>query len=466
MTVSVDAITAKKLADVFDHPSKEAMLGLDWSEFEDFVAHVFESAGYAVEKVSPRPKHNVDLILHAGHIGGKVLARVEIRRYETAHIIKGRVLQFYGALMAQGNAPGYLITTSDFTKPAYEAATMSHGKVTLINGERFLRYIRYVSGTRALGAGGKAPNLTQPTIAPDLLLEAEAIPRRSVQQTKVLAVANNKGGVAKTTTALNLALVLTLRLHQRVLLVDCDGQGSLTQLVPLPKPELPSGRRRHTQTEAPTVLLRDEVTLCDYYLGRSSLTEVIRGTRFNNLWLIPADNTLTQLDNNGSLLTENMLGFVRDVHDTALVAPDGHGFDWIIFDTAPAQGFCTRAALAASHFVVMPALAEILAVRGALGGFQTAITMRQLSGVGSKVLGAVVTRYRRTLPAEQALAELTFMFNSQLSRVFTTKVPDDNKIERGHASTSRGGIANLFGLTLGPAARAYEALVKEILQYV
>jgi cellulose biosynthesis protein BcsQ len=212
--------------------------------------------------------------------------------------------------------------------------------------------------------------------------------------------------------------------------------------------------------------MRDNVTLSDYFLGRFTLPAIVRDTRFNNLWLIPADHRLTQLDYNGSLLTEHMLRFIYSVHHESLVASDGQGFDWIIFDTAPAQGFCTRAALAASHFVVMPAQAEMLAVKGARGGLSTAITMRQLTGTSTTVIGSVVTRYRSTVPANLALSDLRDMFNSLSSRVFTTKVPDDNKIERGHASTSRGGIANLFGLTLGPAARAYEALVKEMLLYV
>lgn len=466
MTVSVDAVTSAKLADVFAHPTKEAMLALDWSEFEDFVQLVFESAGYTVEKVAPRPKHNVDLILHVGHLSGRIVARVEVRRYSTANIIRARVHQFYGALVQKGSAPGYIVTTSDFTKPAYEAAAAYNGKVKLINGDRFLRYIRYISGTRALGAGGESPNLTQPTIAPDLLLDAEAIQRCSPKQTKMLAISNNKGGVAKTTTALNVALVLTLRHHKRVLLIDCDGQHSLTRLLPLPTPEQQVGRRGHTQIEAPLAPLRDTVTLSDYFLERKTLPDVIRTTSFDDLWLIPADNRLTDIDNSGSLLTDKMLGFIRDIHDRSLVAPDGQHFDWIIFDTAPAQGFCTRTALAASHFVIMPAHAETLAVEGASGGLRTAHTMRQLGGAGAKVLGAAVTRYHKTVPASQALTLLQDMFNSQGSRVFTIKVPDDNKIERGHASTARGGIANLFGLTLGPAAHAYEALVKEILLYV
>ncbi len=467
MTASASVNIPVKLQHVFEQPSKEAMLALDWSEFEDFVKLVFECAGYAVEKVSPRPKNNVDLVLHAGHIGGRVVARVEVRRYQTANIIRARVHQFYGALVQKGNAPGYIVTTSDFTKPAYEAAASLafNGKVKLINGERFLRYIRYVSGTRVLGAGGSPSTLAQPTIAPDLLLDAEAIPRRSTGQTKILAMANNKGGVAKTTSALNMALVLTLRYHKRVLLVDCDGQQSLSALLP-PAPKSQGRGRRGAAVAAPQPLPQPTSTLSDYFLGNNSLPQIVRGTRFDNLWLIPADARLTQLDINGGLLTEKLLEFIRDIHDKSLVAPDGQGLDWVILDTPPAQGFCTRTALAASHFVVIPAQAETLAVHGARGGLSTAFTMRQLSGTGVKVLGAAVMRYRNTAPALESLKELERLFQSADSRVFATKVPDDNKVERGHASTITGGLGNLFRLALGPAARAYEELVKEVLQYV
>ena len=464
MMVSVNAATSAKLAEVFERPSKEAMLALDWSEFEDFVALVFESAGFAVEKVSPRPKNNVDLVLHEGTLTGRIVARIEVRRYSTAHIIRARVHQFYGALVQKGTAPGYIVTTSDFTKPAYEAADAFKGKVTLINGERFLRYIRYVRGTRFLETDGVSPTMAQPTLLPSILLEAEAILRRDSKQTRVLAMANNKGGVAKTTTALNVALVLASKpSEKRVLLVDCDGQRSLTRLLPAP----PGSSADHGPVEPAEWPPKEVATLSDFFTGQKSLPETVRETTFDNVWLIPADARLMQLDINGSLLTEKLLGFVRAIHDVALAASDGHAFDWIIFDTPPAQGFCTRAALAASHYVVMPAQAEILAVQGAEGGLGTAQTMRQLSGTGTTILGAVVTRFRKTVPSQDSIAELTTTFNSQGSRVFRTKIPDDNKVERGHASTAKGGLSKLFsGLTASPAAQAYEALVKEIKSYV
>ena len=467
MVATMDAASAARLARLFAAPSKQGMLELDWAEFEDFVQHVFECAGYAVEKVSSRPKHNVDLVLHAGHIEGKVVARVEVRRYQTARLPRARIWQFHGALLGQGNAPGYIVTTSEFTKPAYDAAEATHGKVKLINGDRLIRYIRYVSGSRLTSANGATASLHQPVIAPDYLLDAEAIPRRSPAQTTILAVANNKGGVAKTTTALNVALVLTLKHKQRVLLVDMDGQHSLTKLLPLPLPlplpARPRGRRPANATEPPPV---DAAFLADYFTDDRALPELVRATRFDRLSLIPADHRLTQLDLTTGSLPGKLLEFMRDLHHPALVSPDGTAFDWIILDTPPAQALCTRAALAACHFVLLPACAETLAVSGADGGLSTIRTMRALTGDNAGLVGGIITRWKVSGPANQALVGLTDLLRQHNSRLLTTKIPEDSRIERGLAGTADGGIRHLFRLALGPAARAYEALVKEILPYV
>lgn len=127
---------------------------------------------------------------------------------------------------------------------------------------------------------------------------------------------------------------------------------------------------------------------------------------------------------------------------------------------------CTRAALAASQYVLLPAYAETLAVSGATGGLATARTMRSLTGANAELVGGVITRWKESGPANQALVGLTDLLRQQHSRLLTTKIPEDTRIERGLAGTAEGGLRHLFRLALGPAARAYEALVKEMLPYV
>ena len=142
-------------------------------------------------------------------------------------------------------------------------------------------------------------------------------------------------------------------------------------------------------------------SLPDYILGRKELVDLVRLTTFPGLWIIPSDERLVSLDLAGATRPE-LLDFVRDLHDEAVVAPDGKPFDWILLDTAPAQSFYTRAALAASHYVVLPACAEVLAVRGANIAVTTTRTMRALTRDGASLLGCVITRWKASPPANKS----------------------------------------------------------------
>lgn len=445
MAVSADAAQQAKLAQLFEHPTMEGMLALEWAAFEDFVKYVFESAGYAVEKVSSRPKHNVDLVLYAGHVGSRVLARVEVRRYRTANIIRARVHQFHGALLQKGPAPGYIITTSDFTKPAYDAAEATHGKVHLINGQRLLRYIRYVAGSRVTGDDMETSSLQQALISPHLLFEAERIPRLDAHKTTVLAVANNKGGVAKTTTSQNLAFALAAKRHERVLLVDMDAQGSLTAALTEESASFPS--------------------LLDHFTHQQPLSALVHATLFEGVWVIRSDDRLFRLNVSGEQWQLLELSFVRALHDGSLVAPDQKPFDWIIIDTPPAQSHFTRIALAASHYVLLPATPETQAVLGLNKALTTAKTMQALMRDGVQVLGGVVARWKKTVPAEQALASMTQILHAHGSKVYATRIPEDAQIERANLKTYNHKRVNIFNLTRkeGAAAEAYENLMQEVL---
>ncbi len=421
------------------------MLALEWPEFEDFVLYVFNCAGYHVTKVSPyHQKYHVDLELRLKP-DAKVIAQVEVRRYSTANIIKARVLQFLGALTAQKVPQGFLITTSDFTQPAYAVAESSGGKVRLLNSAKLLRYIRYLSGSRVTDEDANTLSVQQPLVSPNLLFEAASIPRLPAEQTTVLAIVNNKGGVAKTTTALNLAFAFSEKQQQNVLLVDMDAQASLTAAL---------------ADDAPP-----STTLLDYFMRQTPLSKLILKTRFDRLWLISADERLFRLNLSGEQWQAFELSFARAVHDSTLKTPEGKPFDWIILDTPPAQAHFTRVALAASHRVLFPATPETQAVIGLNRAFGTAKTMHALMEDSAQVLGAVVTRAKRGVPAEQALLGMSQIMQANGSKVYSTDIPEDAQIERAHQKTFDHKRINIFNIQRrqGAAAEAYEKLMKEVL---
>lgn len=463
MVATMDAAQRTRFADLFDSPSVARMLDLSWPDFEDFVQYVFECAGYHVKKVaSYHFRHHVDLELRHQE-DGDIVAHVEVRRYSTAHIIKGRVLQFLGSLVAKKVPQGYIITTSDFTQPAYKVAEESEGRVRLLNGDHFVRYIRYVGGSRLVGDDVQASGFQQPYITPDWLFTADAVRHAGRPAATVLAVVNAKGGVAKTTTAQNLALALAEKHDQRVLLMDMDGQASLTGLLPQPIPPQPRGKRSPKPPAWPPPA--DTAFLTDYFLGHHALQDLVRPTRFDRVWLVPADERLFLLDMNGGMGVDQLLAFVQDLRAPSFAAPDGSLFDWIILDTPPAQSFCTRAALAASDDVVLAACAETMAVRGANWALTTARTMRALMGDGVEVVGCLLTRWKKNAPADQALISLSDLLSLNQVRRFSKNIPVDPRIERGHMQTAWGKLKHLLRLPQGPASDAYVAFAGEVLTY-
>lgn len=451
---------------IFENPSREKLMALTWPQFEDFVQHVFVCAGYFVEKVAHRhQKYYVDLHLRRTGPRGAVVARVEVRRYTTALIIQGAVMKFLGALHLEGPGKGFIVTTSDFTGPAYRAANLSHGKVTLINGERLLRYITYIGGSRETGqfAGARIgpPEPTTPLCITKADTYSEHL-KKTDTSSRVLTLSNNKGGVAKTTTALNVGFALAdpQQHNKRVLLIDMDSQANLTKSLPAPS---------DNDEERPD----ETATIADYFAGRQDLREIIRPTRFSNLYLVPGYPFLQRLDSGGYARPDAELKFAEDVHALTMEGTDGQrlSFDWIVIDTPPAQGHFTRSALVAADFIIIPAFAEQYAADGIRTHRKTIRTMRALIGRMDEwsrpVLGCVITRWKPSQMANTTSQQLETQLPNQGIRVFRTRIEADDRIEQAHLNTIQGQRRNIFRLTNrpGPAARTYDQFVKEMLQY-
>lgn len=447
--------------------------GLTWQQFERFVGHVFECAGYQVEHVGHQHfPHGpgVDLNLYNSPARVRPLARVEVRHYARNNLIAlNDVARFDGFLNQIQNrgVPGFLVTTSSFVPNAW---TFAEGAklTTLVDGPMLIRYIRYIGGSRVNGEYADVP--ISPPYPTELgyLYEADSKMKSTMhppRHTRIITVANGKGGVAKTTSALNMAFALADRHKQRVLLVDMDGQASASQTLPRP---LPPGAPRGTETPVDTLFITD------YFRSLSSLGGLVRPTRIENLWLVPATFQLQQMDSGGGARPQAELRFLGDMR--TLEALDEHSkplppFDWIIIDTPPAQSFYARVAVAASDFVIIPACAEQFAVRGLNGVLRTVETMCALTGVShwqQKILGCFVARWRASANANASLATLVSELDAKGITRFEHNIPYDDRVEQAHRGVAGGGWRTIFRLAnaLGPAARAYDEVTEEVLTYV
>ena len=478
------------LAQLASAPDLKPLLALDWAEFAHFVDYLFTCAGFWVEDVGNQHFPNgigVDLNTYLDEAHSHLVARIEVRRYHPDHPLDVRdVRAFAGVLtgLRAGGIPGYLVTCGTFTGPSYFVEEdYAPGLITLIDGKHLLRYITYVHGSRVKQADGH--ERASPPVAPSWLRKADTVRRPDPQQTRVLVMANNRGGVAKTVTTLELGIGLASQ-GKRVLAVDLDGQASLTLALPTPQ-QRPAGaprRRGRTQPIAeslPTVSplpAAQSGDLSDFFARRCPLQELVRETAFEHLWLIPSGkpvnggvvSELHRMDSGGAGRPEDELAFAQAIADLAETgSPDHSPYDWILLDTPPAQTRYTRAALAAAHEVLVCTGVEVFAAQGVNGLLDTADTMRALMGSGVRVAGAVITRWPR---ANRALQDERLKLEEKLARqgvqLLAEPIPLDDKVDLTNRNAVAGGflgaVRGLFGYPASPATLAYNQLIDALLK--
>ena len=161
---------------------------------------------------------------------------------------------------------------------------------------------------------------------------------------KVISLVNQKGGVGKTTTSINLSASLAV-LGKKVLLIDLDPQGNTTTGVGINKGEI-------------------ERSVYDVLIGECPITEAMIKTKYKNLYVLPATINLAGLDielleksrqENGFLKGEQLKNHLKDIIDS---------FDFIIIDCPPSLGVITTNALTASNSVIIPVQCEFFALEG------------------------------------------------------------------------------------------------------
>ena len=246
---------------------------------------------------------------------------------------------------------------------------------------------------------------------------------------KIIAVANQKGGVGKTTTAVNLSAGLAL-LGRRVLLIDCDPQGNATSGLGIDKNSL-------------------EQSVYDVLVGQANLGDIIIHTDFD-LDLVPSVMDLAGAEVE-LVEAEDKLYRLQKA-----ITPIRGIYDYIIIDCPPSLGHITLNALTAANSVLLPLQCEFYALEGLSQLMSTIEMVQEQYNSQLYIEGLVMTMFdSRTNLSQQVEAEVRNHFPNQ---VYETKIPRTVRLSE---APSYGQPIFAYSAT-SKGALAYEALAKEV----
>jgi chromosome partitioning protein len=251
---------------------------------------------------------------------------------------------------------------------------------------------------------------------------------------KIIAIANQKGGVGKTTTAVNLGSALA-ELGQRILLIDLDPQANATSSLGLEG--------------------LDETSLYEALLGDASITEKIFPTERESFFIVPADIDLAGAEVEIARMPEHLTRLA----ETLKPLHTDETFDFVLLDCPPSLGILMSNALAAADELLTPIQCEYFALEGLVKIVRLVEQVRD-SGANARLElgGIVMTMFDgRTNLSEQVVTEVRKHFGE---RVYETVIPRSVRLSE----------APSFGKSIleydpnGAGANAYRALAREFTQ--
>jgi chromosome partitioning protein len=248
---------------------------------------------------------------------------------------------------------------------------------------------------------------------------------------RIIAIANQKGGVGKTTTAINLAASLALS-EQRTLLIDCDPQGNTTSGIGFPKD--PARR-----------------TLYNALILNDPLEKIILKTQIDGLELIPADKNLVGAE------VELVAAENREYQLKRVLPQVADNYDYVIMDCPPALGLLTLNALTAADSILVPIQCEYLALEGVSELLDTLMRIRRTLNTSLAIEGIVLTMYdERTTLSKQVASDLRSFFGAQ---VFESVIPRNVRLAE---APSHGKPIHFYDIH-SKGAEAYINLAKEVI---
>lgn len=252
---------------------------------------------------------------------------------------------------------------------------------------------------------------------------------------KIIAVANQKGGVGKTTTTINLAAALA-EVGKRVLVIDLDPQGNAS-------------------TGLGIELDDREFTTYELLLEDLNLNQLIQKTNFDRLHIVPATVDLSSADI--ELISNEKRSYL--LHDALRQTQmDDFSFDYILIDCPPSLNLLTVNAMIAAHSILVPLQSEFFALEGLSQLMMTVREVRQSGNKQLRIEGVVLTMFdKRNNLSQQVENDAR---NNLGNLVFKTMIPRNVRVSE--APSFSMPVLSYDGQSKG--AVAYRALAEEIVQ--